>query len=343
VQLTFISSDSHCCTYDLNWRLIDALKNPFNIFDEKVTLGVSIGIALCPKNGNTFEELFKNADTAMYVAKNSGKNCFAFYETSMTDDILVSTTLDKEIKEAIENDAFVLHFQPLIDIQSDDLIGVEVLVRWQHPEKGLIFPGDFIGRAEETYAIIALGELILKKAFQQMQRWDEQELFEGIIAINISSVQIEQEDFIHRIETLCNEYKVDVSRIELEVTESFIMKNPEHSAQTLQKLKRLGFSISVDDFGTGYSSLSYLKTLPIHKLKIDRSFIKDLPHDKDDRAIVRAIISLAKNLELEVLAEGVETKEQKKFLVENWCDSAQGYLFAKPMNSNDFEAYLRKN
>ncbi len=327
----------------LSKRLIDALKTPFDIFDEKVTLGVSIGIALCPKNGNTFEELFKNADTAMYVAKNSGKNCFAFYETSMTDDILVSTTLDKEIKEAIENDAFVLHFQPLMDIQSDDLIGVEVLVRWQHPEKGLIFPGDFIGRAEETYAIIALGELILKKAFQQMQRWDEKELFEGIIAINISSIQIEQEDFIHRIETLCNEYKVDVSRIELEVTESFIMKNPEHSAQTLQKLKRLGFSISVDDFGTGYSSLSYLKTLPIHKLKIDRSFIKDLPHDKDDRAIVRAIISLAKNLELEVLAEGVETKEQKKFLVENWCDSAQGYLFAKPMNSNDFEAYLRKN
>jgi len=336
-------------TYDieglsaLSQRLIDALIEPFSIVDEKVTLGVSIGIALCPEDGSCFEELFKNADTAMYAAKNSGKNCFMFYTTSMTHDILLSTTLDKEIKKAIENDEFTLHFQPLIDIQSDDIIGAEVLVRWQHPEKGLIFPGDFIARAEETHAIIPLGELIFKKALHQIQLWNEKALFHGIIAINISSIQIEHEAFIHRVEALCNECKIHASRIELEVTESFIMKNPEQSAQTLQKLKSLGFGISVDDFGTGYSSLSYLKTLPIHKLKIDRSFIKDLPQDKDDRAIVRAIISLAKNLELEVLAEGVETKEQKKFLVENWCDSAQGYYFAKPMSAQDFEAFIRKN
>jgi len=328
--------------HELSQRLIHALANPFDIFDDKVTLGVSIGIALCPEDGQTFEELFKNADTAMYVAKNSGKNCFMFYKTSMTNDILISTKLDKEIKEAIENDEFMLHFQPLIDIQSDDIIGAEVLVRWQHREKGLVFPGDFISRAEETHAIIALGELIFKKALKQIKHWNEEGLFKGIIAINISSIQIEQEDFIQRIEDLCNAFNIDASRIELEVTESFIMKNPEQSAQTLQKLKSLGFGISVDDFGTGYSSLSYLKTLPIHKLKIDRSFIKDLPKDKDDRAIVRAIISLAKNLELEVLAEGVETKEQKKFLVENWCDSAQGYLFAKPMSAQDFEEFIRK-
>jgi diguanylate cyclase (GGDEF)-like protein/PAS domain S-box-containing protein len=329
--------------HELSQRLIDALANPFDIFDEKVTLGVSIGIALCPEDGQTFEELFKNADTAMYVAKDSGKNCFTFYKTSMTHDILVSTKLDKEIKEAIENDEFILHFQPLIDIQRDDIIGAEVLVRWQHREKGLVFPGDFIPRAEETHAIIALGELIFKKALKQLKHWNKEGVFKGVIAINISSIQIEHEDFIHRVEDLCHEFNVDTSRIELEVTESFIMKNPHQSAQTLQKLKNLGFGISVDDFGTGYSSLSYLKTLPIHKLKIDRSFIKDLPKDKDDRAIVRAIISLAKNLELEVLAEGVETKEQKKFLVENWCDSAQGYLFAKPMSAQDFEEFIRKN
>jgi len=323
-------------------RLIDALLEPFEIGKESFTLGVSIGIAMAPYNGTTFEELFKNADTAMYVAKNSGKNRYAFYQLSMTDDIIIATTLDKEIKEAISNDEFVLYFQPLVDIQSDELIGAEVLVRWQHPEKGLIFPGDFIPRCEETHAIIPLGELIFKKALEQLKQWEEQAMFNGVMAINISSVQIEQEDFIGKVEALCEAMKVDKSRIELEVTESFIMKNPLHSAQTLQKLKNLGFSISVDDFGTGYSSLSYLKTLPIHKLKIDRSFIKDLPKDKDDRAIVRAIISLAKNLELEVLAEGVETKEQKKFLVENWCDSAQGYLFAKPMSAQDFEEFIRK-
>lgn len=323
--------------------LIDSLKEPLYVENDSFTLGVSIGVAMAPENGDSFETLFKNADTAMYAAKNRGKNCYALYSSSMTQDILASTRMDKEIKEAIENDEFILHFQPLVDIQTNKAIGVEALVRWQHPSKGLIFPDAFIPRSEETHAILELGELIFKKALRQLSVWQEKSCFHGIMAINISSVQIEQNTFVSTLEALCEEFHIACSCIELEVTESFIMKNPTKSAQTLQKLQQLGFSISVDDFGTGYSSLSYLKTLPLHKLKIDRSFIKDLPQDKDDRAIVRAIIALAKNLELEVLAEGVETKEQQEFLIDNWCDSAQGYLFAKPLSAEDFEAYLHKN
>lgn len=327
----------------LSERLIQALIAPFYINDEPLTLGVSIGIATVPDDGNSFEELFKNADTAMYVAKSSGKNRHVFYTPSMTDQILLFTTLDKEMKEGIEKDQFVLYYQPLMDIHNNIVVGAEALVRWEHPEKSLLAPNVFIPRAEETRLIIPLGDMIFKKALQQLALWQQKDVFEGVLAINLSSIQIEQEDFIAKIEAMCKDVGVDTSKIELEVTESFIMKNPKQSAMTLQKLEKLGFRIAIDDFGTGYSSLSYLKTFPIHKLKIDRSFIQDLPHDKDDRAIVRAIIALGKNLELEVLAEGVETQEQKEFLIENGCDSAQGYLFAKPMSVEHFEVFLRQN
>lgn len=323
-------------------KLIDALKVSFSAAGEHFVLGVSIGIATVPKDGLSFEELFKKADIAMYAAKESGKNCYFNYEPFMMDKILHATTMDKELREAIEKDEFVLYFQPIIDLQSDTILGAEVLVRWNHPERGLIFPDNFIARAEETQLIIPLGELIFKKAALQLKEWESKGIVFSVLAINISSVQIEQENFVSMVERLCDEMNVECSKIELEVTESFIMKNPKKSAQTLQKLKNLGFSISIDDFGTGYSSLSYLKTLPIDKLKIDRSFVQDLPEDKEDRAIVRDIVALAKNLELEVLAEGVETSLQKEFLIENWCDSAQGYLFAKPLPAEEFVKFLIK-
>ncbi len=327
----------------LCFALIQGLEKPFDIVEEAFKLGVSIGIASFPKDGETFESLFKNADTAMYAAKNSGKNRFMYYNQTMTDVIFKSTTLDNEMQRALDEDAFLLHYQPQIDLGTGEVVGVEALVRWLNPKKGLIPPFDFIPRAEENRLIIPLGDIIFKKAIEQLKKWQEREVFTGIMAINISGVQISEPHFVDRLESIRQAVGIDASKIELEVTESFIMKNAKESIATLQKLKTLGFSISVDDFGTGYSSLSYLKTLPIHKLKIDRSFVKDLPEDKDDRAIVRAIISLAKNLELEVLAEGVETAAQKEFLIENWCDSAQGYLFAKPMSSEDFEVYLHKN
>jgi diguanylate cyclase (GGDEF)-like protein/PAS domain S-box-containing protein len=323
--------------------LVSSLDDPVMIENEAFNIGVSMGIALSPQDGFTFEILFKNADTAMYEAKKSGKNSYVFYTPAMTEAISSQIVMDHDLQHAIENDEFSIYFQPQIHFATEKTVGLEALVRWQHPQKGLIPPLSFIPRAEENRLIIPLGELIFQKTVQQMRRWQESGLFHGTVAINISSVQLDEETFVDKIEAIRQSNQVEASLIELEITESCLMSHPETSAKTLQKLENLGYRISVDDFGTGFSSLSYLKQLPIHKLKIDRSFIKDLPHDKDDRAISKAIIALAQALELEVLAEGVETQAQKTFLIENGCDSAQGYFWEKPLSALELEHYLRQN
>ena len=322
--------------------LASSIELPFHIDNEIFSLGVSVGIAVFPQDGQTFEALFKNADTAMYVAKNSGKNRYKYYTQTMSDIVFESTKMDNEMKKGIENDEFVLHYQPQIDLKSGLVIGVEALVRWQNPFKGFIPPNDFIPRAEENRLIIPLGAMIFKKALVQVKAWREEGVFDGVMAINISGVQIEEDDFVETLEAILKEEGIDTHQIELEITESAIMKNADQAIITIEKLKKLGFSIAIDDFGTGYSSLSYLKALPIDKLKIDRSFVKDLPDDKDDVAISKVIIALAKNLELRVLAEGVETKEQQEFLLQNGCNTAQGYLFAKPMDEESFRIFQQK-
>lgn len=324
-------------------KLIASLETPIEIGDEYFKVGASMGVTCSPKDGNSFETLFKNADTAMYEAKNSLQKSYVFYTLSMTEQLLNISKLDNELKHAIEEDEFVVYYQPQINLRTNQMIGLEALVRWQHPVTGMIPPNDFIPRVEETRLIIPLGLLIFKKALEQIKIWDEKAFFHGVMAINISSVQIEEENFVESIEVIRQKIGIDARRIELEVTESCFMNNPEQVSKTLQKLENLGYKISIDDFGTGYSSLSYLKQLPLHKLKIDRSFIRDLPHDTDDQAISKAIIALGKTLELEVLAEGVETEEQKAFLIANQCDSMQGYLFAKPLSAEDLEATFRQN
>lgn len=321
-------------------ELAHSIEKPFNVGNEKISLGVSIGITLFPNDGDNFEALFKNADTAMYAAKNSGKNRYKFYTQDMSDVIFKSTKMDNEMKRAIENDEFILHYQPQVDLKTGAVVGVEALVRWLDPIKGLIPPNDFIPRAEANRLMIPMGEMIFRKALIQMKAWSDSGLFDGKMAINISGVQIEEENFVVLFESILKEVGVDANKIELEVTESAIMKDAKYSQITLLKLRNLGFSISIDDFGTGYSSLSYLKQLPINKLKIDRGFIQDLPYDNDDIAISKVIIALAKNLELQVLAEGVETEAQRVFLLENGCDTAQGYLFAKPMSATSFQSFL---
>ena len=280
----------------------------------------------------------------MYVAKDNGKNRYEMYQTKMTDAIIESAKLDNEIQKAIENDEFVVYFQPQIHLNSKKVIGAEALVRWNKPNARLVFTDEFIKRSEENRAIIKIGIIVFKKSLEQLLRWKSNNLFEGILAINISAIQLEEDDFAITIENICKEMTVQPTDIELEITESYIMKNPQKSIKTLQNLKNLGFNISIDDFGTGYSSLSYLKQLPVvDKLKIDRSFIKDLADNNEDRAISKTIISLAKNLELEVLAEGVETEFQRKFLEDNLCDSVQGYLFSVPLDSEAFYAYLESH
>ncbi len=324
-------------------KIIASLEAPIEIGDEQFKVAASMGVTCSPKDGNSFETLFKNADTAMYEAKNSLQKNYVFYTPSMTEQLLNMSKLDNELKHAIENDEFVVYYQPQINLRTNQMIGLEALVRWYHPVEGIIPPNNFIPRAEETRLIIPLGLLIFKKSLMQMKKWDEQAFFDGVMAINISSVQIEEENFVEKLEVIRQEIGISAQRIELEVTESCFMNNPEQVSKTLQKLENLGYKISIDDFGTGYSSLSYLKQLPLHKLKIDRSFIRDLPHDTDDQAISKAIIALGKTLELEVLAEGVETEDQKAFLIENKCDSMQGYLFAKPLSAEVLEETFRQN
>ena len=322
--------------------ILELLRKPFMIKGDKLHLDGSIGITYYPQSGKNFEELFKYADIAMYAAKNSFKTNYQMYEKVMSEAILKSTKLDKEIEYALQNDEFVVYFQPQIDLLNNNIIGAEALVRWEKPNGDLIFPDIFIPRAEENRSIVSLGLIVFQKSLRNYKKWEKNNLFNGRIAINISAIQLEEEDFISSIEQICEEEGVSPSHIELEITESYIMSNPEKSIHLLNNLQKLGFSISIDDFGTGYSSLSYIKKLPVNKLKIDRSFVKDLPHDNEDKAISRVIISLAKNLDLEVLAEGVETREQKEFLQENWCDSAQGYLFSKPIDEESFYKYLEK-
>lgn len=321
--------------------LFNALEEPFIINNEHNKIGVSIGIALYPKDGNTLEELFKNADTAMYVAKNSGKNRYCFYHPSMTDNIYLSTKFDSELKEAIKNEEFILHYQPQIDLQTNKLIGLEALVRWQKADGEMIGPDTFIKQSEENKMIIEIGEIVMKKAFMTLKEFQEEKSFQGTMAINISAVQIDDIHFISQLEKRCKDANISPSFVELEITESYIMHHPEKSIEILDELHQKGFKISIDDFGTGYSSLSYLKKLPVDKLKIDRSFIKDLPQDSEDSAITKTIITLAKNLNLEVIAEGVETQAQELFLQENGCDSVQGYFYAKPMDKARLEEYFK--
>jgi diguanylate cyclase (GGDEF)-like protein/PAS domain S-box-containing protein len=321
--------------------LFNSLEEPFIINNEHNKIGVSIGIALYPKDGNTLEELFKNADTAMYVAKNSGKNRYCFYHPSMTDNIYLSTKFDSELKEAIKNEEFILHYQPQIDLQTNKLIGLEALVRWQKADGEMIGPDTFIKQSEENKMIIEIGEIVMKKAFMTLKELQKEKSFQGTMAINISAVQIDDIHFISQLEKRCKDANISPSFVELEITESYIMHHPEKSIEILDKLHQKGFKISIDDFGTGYSSLSYLKKLPVDKLKIDRSFIKDLPQDSEDSAITKTIITLAKNLNLEVIAEGVETQAQELFLQENGCDSVQGYFYAKPMDKARLEEYFK--
>lgn len=322
--------------YEKGVAWLECLRTPFDVEGKRVHVKASIGIAKYPQDGQDGETLFRNADTALHEAKRLGKNQVMLYSQSMTEHIVHQDSLDKALQEALEADAFVLHYQPQVDLGCGKIIGAEVLVRWQHPQRGLLYPNVFIPRAEESGFMVPLGWAIAKKALMQMAQWQRAGLFEGVLAINISTVQIETEDFVQTMHGLCQEAGVSPAHVELEVTESFVMKNTFESIQKLRALKAVGFKLSVDDFGTGYSSLSYLKELPIDKLKIDRSFVKDLPQSEEDCAIVKAIIALAKNLHLEVLGEGVETQEQALFLKNESCHAAQGYFYAKPMPPEQF-------
>ncbi len=323
-------------------KIMNNMQTPFHISDIELFITFSIGISNYPDDGDTSEILLRNADTAMYKAKDSGKNNYKFYNEEMTKIAFEKVELEKDIRTALQNNEFVPYFQPKIDAKNLKLIGLEVLVRWIHPQKGMIFPDKFISFAEEVGLIGNIDNYMMRSAIKQLMEWRKEGLDTGKLSINLSAKQLSSKTYITELKDIIYAFACDTCNIELEITESHIMDDPQKAIITLQEIRKLGINISIDDFGTGYSSLAYLKKLPINKLKIDRSFVMDTPEDKDDVAIVKAIISLATNLGLKVIAEGVETKEQVDFLLSEGCNDIQGYYFSKPLCAKDCKEFILK-
>ncbi|MBF0620472.1 MAG: EAL domain-containing protein [Magnetococcales bacterium] len=323
--------------------IIKALQRPFDIDGHEVFIGASIGISLFPDDGTNFETMTKNADLAMYQAKEAGRGTYRFYTKEMNASNELRLSLEADLRRAIERQEFLVFYQPKISLSSSRVIGMEALIRWIHPKRGMISPADFIPLAEETGMIIPMGEWILKTACQQAKTWHNQGYKPLRVAVNLSSKQFQDPKLLDMIMETLDETGLPTAMLELEITESVVMEDPNDAIAVIEKLRDIGIHISIDDFGTGYSSLSYLKKFPLHSLKIDQSFVRDLAIDSDDAAIVNSIISMAKALSLGVIAEGVETEEQLGFLKDHQCGEVQGYYFSKPLSSADFENFLSVN
>ncbi|WP_428739048.1 sensor domain-containing protein [Sulfurimonas sp.] len=310
------------------------------IENNTLVIRASIGIALYPKHGENFESLIANADMAMYQAKRDGKSAYHFYTEKMKNETLAQFILQNEIKVALQNKQFYLHYQPQIDIIEKKIVGAEALIRWNHPQKGMISPGTFIPIAENSGLIVPLGEWIINEACKQASIWCKMGI-EVTIAINISAIQLKRKNFEEIIKQAVLKAKIPPSCLELELTESVLINDIDNTLETINKLKNFGIKLSIDDFGTGYSSLSYLKRFSVDKLKIDQSFIFGMLHDQEDKLIVDTIIQMAKNFKLRTVAEGVEDKKTLALLTKLGCDEIQGYYFAKPMSSEDMQRYFQ--
>ncbi len=319
--------------------IIELLEAPFDLpGDHEIYIGASIGISLYPDNGADATQLIRNADTAMYLAKSQGRNTYRYYTEALTTAANERLLMESRLRRALDRGEFVLHYQPQIAIPGGHVIGVEALLRWQHPEEGLIPPLRFIPLAEETGLIQPIGRWVLRTACAQLRAWVDAGLPPLTMAVNLSPKQFAQPDLVEQVCEALELTGLPPEHLELEITESAIMESGEKARTTLKALKNLGIMLSIDDFGTGYSSLAYLKQLPIDKLKIDKSFVDGIPHDRNDTAITTTIIAMAKNLNLRVLAEGVETEAQRLFLSEPGCDAYQGYLFSRPIPAAEIAA-----
>ncbi|MCF5654242.1 bifunctional diguanylate cyclase/phosphodiesterase [Pseudomonas poae] len=319
-------------------QILASLVKPFVLEGREFFVTASIGIALSPQDGNELSQLMKNADTAMYHAKERGKNNFQFYQADMNASALERLELESDLRHALEQDEFVLYYQPQFSGDGKRLTGAEALLRWRHPRRGLVPPGDFIPVLEELGLVVDVGDWVLSEACRQLKTWHQNKVRVPKVSVNISARQFSDGQLGTRIATILKDTGLPPACLELELTESILMREVNEAMQILASLKNLGLSIAVDDFGTGYSSLNYLKQFPIDVLKIDRTFVDGLPSGEQDAQIARAIIAMAHSLNLAVIAEGVETHEQLDFLREHGCDEVQGYLFGRPMPANRFEA-----
>ncbi len=285
--------------------------------------------------------MLRHADTAMYAAKDLGRNCYQVYEPEMNMRALDHLTLESDLHRAVERNELFLMYQPQLALGTGDVLGMEALVRWRHPSRGLISPGEFIPIAEGCGLIVPIGSWVLESACAQHARWVSQGLTKGSMAVNISAHQFRQADFCDRVSDVLSRTGLPPELLELEVTEGVVMQGIGQVLQKLNMLRELGVTLSIDDFGTGYSSLNYLKQFPLNRLKIDQSFIRGLPDDQGNGAIAKAIVQMGHSLGLNVLAEGVETKEQENYLKSLGCDAGQGYLYAKPLSAEGCKEYLR--
>ena len=319
-------------------KILAVLSEPVDVNGEEISCTASIGVSLYPKDGDTTDKLLRSADLAMYRAKISGKNRLQFYAKAMTESAVNYLLLENDLRKAIDNEELLLHYQPQIDLKSSRIVGLEALVRWQHPERGLISPIEFIPLAEETGLIEPIGEWVLRHACKRFQNWLDQGVDLGKVAVNLSARQFRHDDFSSIVEDALRESGLKPEYLELEITESSVMENAGKIISILNGLNEMGLSLAIDDFGTGYSSLAYLKKFPIQKLKVDRSFIKDIDTDPNDAVIAKSIIDLGHNMSLKVIAEGVERKSQTTWLTDKGCDQVQGFFYSKPL---DEEALLR--
>ncbi|MCB1908332.1 MAG: EAL domain-containing protein [Rhodocyclaceae bacterium] len=320
-------------------KMVDAVSSAFELCEHEIYVSASVGIAVCPSDGNSSELLLKNADLALYKAKQEGRCNFQFFDPQLNDAAQTRKQIEASIRAAIDESAFLLHYQPRIDIANGTVAGVEALVRWRSAER-IVYPGEFVPVAEESRLIVPLGEWILRSACEQKLAWDRDGLAPFTVAVNLSAIQLGRDDYVERLLAVIVETGVDPTGLEIEITESALMERVDVIAERLARFHALGVRLAIDDIGTGYSSLVNLKRLAVDVLKIDQSFIRDLEFDPDDAAITRAVIQLGNSLDLTVVAEGVEKPGQEAFLRQHGCHQAQGFLYAKALPPDDLVAWI---
>ncbi|HVY07024.1 MAG TPA: EAL domain-containing protein [Burkholderiales bacterium] len=323
-------------------KLLGAAARPFDVNGQQFHLSGSIGVSIYPNDGEDAPALLRNADVAMYAAKRHGKNNFQYYSAKADVHSIEQLEIESALRPALDHHEFFLEFQPIVDAADSRVAGVEALLRWRHPQKGVIPPLKFIPLAEETGLIVPIGEWILHAACAQLREWSDPRVAHLRMAVNLSARQFNDSRLLHHVRRAIESAGIDPSRLEIELTESMVMGNAENAVRIFAELKAMGVRLSIDDFGTGYSSLAYLRRFPIDCIKIDRSFVQDIPHDKGNMEITRAVMAMAHNLNLKVTAEGVETQSQLDFLREYRCDRLQGYYFSRPVKQADFSALIRE-
>jgi diguanylate cyclase (GGDEF)-like protein/PAS domain S-box-containing protein len=321
-------------------KILTEVTKPYTLGEHRLHVTMSIGISTYPENGDDAETLIKNADTAMYHAKQRGRNNYQFFTPGMSLQAVERQSLEGQLRYALERRELLLHYQPKVDLRTGSITSVEALVRWQHPERGLLLPEQFLAIAEDTSMIVAIGHWVLREACRQTREWLDAGLLAVPVAINISSLEFRSEQFLEGVQVALKNTNLDPRYLELELTETVLMRDAESTAHSLEQLKAIGVRLAVDDFGTGYSSLSYLTRFPIDALKLDQSFLRDMNTSSGNGIVVNAVVAMGKNLKHRVIAEGIETIEQLAFLQANGCDEGQGYYFSRPVGAQQFAKLL---